>query len=402
MTELQPQPHSEAKANSVSSADFHGANTQRLSGRGWGIALLVMVLMWTLVPKLYTPNLNLEHARQFRIPFSLSEDYSIYRSYAEQTDAAAGENIINCVMLGDSVVWGEYVAKTDTWSAELTRIWNASKSENDPAQPSIQIWNFGLNGAHPTALRGLIRHHGKWDSRTALILHFNPLWITSPERDLSTFKPAPFNHPALAPQFRDRPKVYKENFGERLRVAIGQRAGFLLWAQGMRIRHLNGYDWGGWVMENPDALPWDPEFVKKTDEMWRDQGIREGVEAVSWEDQGIPRQSLEWVALEESYQWSQFLKLLDELQDQERRTLVILGPLNPWIMKEADLQQYNKILDQVEITLTEKSISCWRPDSIASELYADTSHPLAKGYTQLAEQALSSETWKNWITARIP
>lgn len=391
----------ESVTDHVSSAEFHGANTQRLSFRGWLVACAIIAALWIFVPGIVVPNLNLQEDPQFRVPYSLSEDYSLFRNYASQVRETPDSEALDLVMLGDSVIWGEYVAKENSWPAELTQIWNASVNGSGNER-AIRIWNFGLNGAHPTALRGLIRLHGDWGRSTPMIIHFNPLWMTSPERDLSTDKPAPFNHPALAPQFSERPKVYKEELGERLRVAVGQRAGFLLWAQGMRIRHLDGYDWSGWAMENPRSTPLDAEFVQKSDDLWKDDGIREGVEAISWEARRIPKQSFSWVDPADSYQWAQFQRLMDELREQGRKFLVVLGPLNTWVMKDTELPIYQNLLDQVESVLKEKSIPCWRPDPVTSEFYADTSHPIAKGYAELAEQSLSSEVWKNWITELQP
>ena len=393
---------SESDSHSAS-GDFHGSNTQRLSARGWGIAVFALLALWFFVPRLAGPHVELAKSQDFRIPFALSEDYSLFREFSHEVGklAKSGDGLVDVAMLGDSVIWGEYVAKESTWSSELTRVWNAGKQAAE-SKVQLRVWNFGLNGSHPAALRGLIELHGKWGSAMPLMIHFNPLWLTSPERDLSTSKPVPFNHSSLTPQFGQRPPVYKADAGERLRTAIGQRAGFLLWAHGFRIRHLEGMDWNSWAMEHPRSVPWSKSFREASQSLWLDDGVRSGVQAISWEERRIPKQRFEWVDLEKSYQWGQFLELVQDLQAEGTPILIVLGPLNPWVMSDLDLPHYNQLLDDVVSTLKDQSIPHWRPEPPSTEQYGDTSHPLAAGYTALAEQSLISEVWKNWISELIP
>ena len=54
-------------------------------------------------------------------------------------------------MLGDSVVWGEYVAPDGTLSHFL----------NQEAEATNRFVNLGLNGLFPLAQEGLVDYYGK-------------------------------------------------------------------------------------------------------------------------------------------------------------------------------------------------------------------------------------------------
>ena len=155
-------------------------------------------------------------------------------------------------------------------------------------------------------------------------------------------------------------------------------------------------------MEHPRSVPWSQSFREASQSLWLDDGVRSGVQAISWEERRIPKQRFEWVDLEKSYQWGQFLELVQDLQAEGTPILIVLGPLNPWVMSDSDLPHYNQLLDDVASALKDQSIPHWRPEPPSTEQYGDTSHPLAAGYTALAEQSLISEVWKNWISELIP
>ena len=74
----------------------------------------------------------------YRIPHDLSNDYWLYD---RDTRAAARQNEI--LLIGDSVIWGEYVTRQETLAHYLNEL--AGKE---------RYANLGLDGAHPLALAG--------------------------------------------------------------------------------------------------------------------------------------------------------------------------------------------------------------------------------------------------------
>ena len=93
---------SESDSHSAS-GDFHGSNTQRLSARGWGIAVFALLALWFFVPRLAGPHVELAKSQDFRIPFALSEDYSLFREFSLEVGklAKSGDGLVDVAMLGD-------------------------------------------------------------------------------------------------------------------------------------------------------------------------------------------------------------------------------------------------------------------------------------------------------------
>ena len=125
----------------------------------------------------------------------------------------------NIVVLGDSVVWGEYVLPDGTLSHFL----------NQEAGATNRFVNAGVNGLFPLALEGLVRYYGRPLRHQKVILHCNVLWMTSPKADLSTDKEEPFNHAALVPQFFPRIPCYRADANERLSAIVERNVPFLEW-----------------------------------------------------------------------------------------------------------------------------------------------------------------------------
>src|SRR5438874_1948118 len=99
--------------------------------------------------------------RDYRIPFALTARYDIYRRFTKLSAAQ-----FPTILLGDSVVWGQSVVRTETlahYLNELTR------------EP--RFINAGLDGMHPIALAELIEHHAQDITRKDVILQLNPLWL---------------------------------------------------------------------------------------------------------------------------------------------------------------------------------------------------------------------------------
>src|SRR5262249_12557312 len=142
----------------------------------------------------------------------LSNDYWLYDRYARL--AATG---CDALVVGDSVVWGEYVTRDQTLSHYLNK--EAGRE---------RFANLGLDGTHPAALAGLVEFYGAGVANKDVVLHCKPLWLSSPRADLRVAE-ANFNHPRLVPQFSPWIPCYKEQISSRLGIVIEQRIPFDGW-----------------------------------------------------------------------------------------------------------------------------------------------------------------------------
>jgi len=72
------------------------------------------------------------------------------------------------------------------------------------------------------------------------------------------------------------------------------------------------------------------------------------------------------------------------LRERGNQVFVVVGPFNEHMLTEAGQRGYARQKHQVAEWLAEEGVSHCVPPPLASELYADASHPTAAGYAQLA------------------
>src|ERR1041384_5296674 len=159
--------------------EFLVSNAMSLSGRQIiGLALFTAAFL-LLAPALWKRLEPLPREADYRIPYDLSADYWLFRRLA--ADAVTRSDT---VVLGDSVVWGQYVTREGTLTHHLNHL-----------AGSERFANLGVDGMHPAALAGLIEHHGTDISGKSVVLHCNPLWMSSPRHDLTGEEEFRFNPP---------------------------------------------------------------------------------------------------------------------------------------------------------------------------------------------------------------
>ncbi len=181
------------------------SNAIRLTGREWLLVGLFAVLLLFL-PSLWKHWEPLELEPDYRMPHDLSNDYWLFERYADL--AAAKYDVL---LLGDSVIWGEYVTANKTLSHYLNQ---GSAKE--------RYGNLGIDGAHPLALEGLVTHYAHAIAGKNVLLHCNPLWMSSPRADLQDKEATDFNHPRLVPQFVPWLPSYKAEISPRIGVVVEQ------------------------------------------------------------------------------------------------------------------------------------------------------------------------------------
>lgn len=354
---------------------FDCSHGLRLSGRDWLIVAVVLLAFFGLAPVLWDCIEAFHPDSDYRIPYELSSDYWLYRRHCRR---ACDQGKV--LVVGDSVVWGHYVPPEQSLTHYLNEISGGER-----------FANLGLDGTHPAALEGLLRYYGGLSGRTVL-LHLNPLWMSSARHDLQTTKEFHFNHAELVSQFTPKIPCYKAPFTKRLRIAVWRKVPFANWMNHVRSAYYGGMDLQTWTLEHPYRNPVMPLLGG----LPPSAGVPEP-SGGSWVDRGAKKQNLAWVELEGSLQWRFFRRAVELLQSRGNKVFVLVGPFNEHMLNDADTASYNAIKNGVEAWLHENEVPCFIPSPLPASHYVDASHPVGEGYALLARQLLKQPQFASWV-----
>jgi hypothetical protein len=396
----------------VSEVPF-GANDVRLSPRLCVAAALVIGAFFLLIPAVWEKIEPLDAGPDYRVPYPLGHDYW---NYARACRRLATDDSV--VLVGDSVIWGHYVASDQTLAHDLNAlaaagvgrtersdarrtqgadsggphsVRSALPPDGDGAPARPRLVNLGLDGVHPAALCGLVEHYGGAIRGRRVVLHCNLLWISSPRHDLSTEKEFAFNHPALVPQFSPRIPCYRAALSQKIGTVVGRHVGILGWADHLRIAYFGGEDLASWTLEHPYANPLPSVTFELPSP---DEPPAPAPDARPWSVKGLARYSPEWVALEQSVQWRFFRRLVEVLRQRGNEVFVVVGPFNEHMLTDKGLRTYQERQEQVAAWLREQGILHNVPPALPSDEYADASHPTAAGYRRLAQRLFAQEAFR--------
>jgi hypothetical protein len=380
MTHFHPSldQHNSASgsADSIEYRVDFGPSIIRLRLREWLTVGLIVAACFIAAPRLWERFERLPQLPDGRVSYEASEDYWTYRS--RMRNIVESERI---PILGDSVIWGEYVSAAETLSAFLN-------AESD----SRRFANAGVNGAHPLALSGLVDNYTGDLNNRWVILHCNLLWMSSPERDLQSDNDVPINHARLIPQFSARIASYKAPFSKRLGIVIDRSVPFFDWVSHVRSRYFEGQDLQSWSIANPYSNPlaqFRREFPEDASEARH--------APVPWTAQGIEPQEMPWVELRSSLQWEAWRRTALDLHSNGTHLLVVVGPLNEHLLTDSSRLQYQSRQQEVEAWLDEQGIPFVAPAVLPSNEYGDASHPLSGGYARLARSISSEAAFRKWL-----
>jgi len=366
LKEIQPAP-------GVASVPF-GSNAIRLAGRQWAVAGFLTILVLLGLPAIWGYFEPFAPGPDYRIPYELSNDYWMYARYGAW---AAKQS--QTLVLGDSVIWGEYVTPDTTLSHHLNQ-----QAEHE------RFINLGVNGTHPVVMAGLLRYYGGAIRGRRIILQYNPLWMSSPERDLQSAKETRFNHPKLAPQFRVDIPCYRASYPERIGIVIERYLPFRGWANHLSICYFDNSAVAAWAVEHPYANP----FRQITFELPAPSNALRH-DPVSWTQSGIPQVKFAWVDAGSSLQGRLFRETVDLLRRRSNQVFVLVGPFNEHMIHAESKAPYEAIKASIEEWLRAQEVAYLMAPVLPSDLYADASHPLSEGYAQLAGQILDSPAYRN-------
>ena len=365
--------------NERGATDLATSNAILLSPREWLMVALIVAVFVIAAPRVWPSVQPFTPAVDYRVPFEFSEDYGLYRRLVD--DCIDHDRLL---MIGDSVIWGEYV----TAEQSLSHCLNEQVG-------SPQFVNGGVNGTHPLALEGLARNYTGGLSGRSVIVHCNLLWMSSPERDLRTDEEVEFNHPRLTPQLFQRIPAYKASADARLGILFDRCLAYRDLVMHLRISCFESLDPYPWSLEHPYGNP-IADFPPASPTPSATLRHR----PVSWTTQGIPIQEFPWVELDSSLQWQAFRRTIELLEQRGNHVFVIVGPFNEHLLSADSRRSYQSLKSGVEAWLRANGAAHFIPEALPSDEYADASHPLSGGYERLAQQLLADRAFQRWLEER--
>ena len=231
------------------------------------------------------------------------------------------------------------------------------------------------------ALEGLVEHYAGGIAGKKVLLQCNPLWLSSLKTDLQ-HPDAEVNHARLVPQFVPRIPAYKDEISPRLGVLVNgswpSTSGRTICSK--RTTGLTGRTTspaGRWTPYANPLAPLQSPLPVPDDKAREDSG--------PWKKRGVMEQDYDWIDMDKSLQWPAFQRVADlaaARQPGVRRR-------RPLQRTHADAREPGSLREGQEHDrglLKANDIAHAVPPALASEQYADASHPIAAGYEVMAEE----------------
>ncbi len=364
----------------------------RLTLRQWAAAVAIVALVMVATPRLWKGIERFDTGIDYRIPYQLNNDYWLFDWRLQKIGDTK-----SIVVLGDSVVWGQYVKSDGTLTHFLDR----------QAGQSDRFINAGVNGLYPLALEGLVRDYGTSFRGRKVIVVCNLLWLSNPEADMQK-RANSSNHLSLVPQFFPRIPGYRADVNERLAALVGRNVAFLGWVDHVQDVYFQQQSIPQWTLESdPNRPEYYPNAHKNPLAQIRlqipsgqedDAQRGEGSPAHKpWTDRGALRMPFEWVSLESSLQWAAFQRTVALLRERGNDVLVVVTPFNGHMIAAKSVAGYAAIHAGVEKWLGDTGVPYVAPRELPSKLYADASHPLTAGYELLAHSIYQADAFQAWV-----
>jgi hypothetical protein len=351
------------------------SNGIRLSIGQWIIVAVICYAAVILLPHVWEKFDKFSPGINYRQPYELSNDYWQYQRYCRLA-CLKYDNVV----IGDSVVWGHYVSRDNTLSHYLSE------------QTGGRFANLGLDGIHPAAMEGLLRYYGKDIKNKNIILHFNPLWMSSPKHDLQTDKEFHFNHPKLVAQFSPKIPCYKTSFSTKLSNVVKRYISFLSWTSHLNITSFDNAVMPAWTIENPYENP-----LKALTFRLPEKDVYEKAEITGQSENKAAINGFQWVQPEESLQWKFFRRSVKLLEKRKNKIFVLVGPFNEHKLEGENRSDFINLKNKVELWLKQNDVDYFIPPVLSAEFYQDASHPVSRGYEIIAEQLFENAVFKAFI-----
>jgi hypothetical protein len=149
-----------------------------------------------------------------------------------------------------------------------------------------------------------------------------------------------------------------------------------------------------WLLKHPLRMPRPTLPLTLPDSM----PVPPDVQAVPWnasDKYGI--QNPDWVLPQDSFQWRQFRKTVELLQSRNKQVFVVLGPYNEHMLTQEARDQFVNVKKDITKWLEESKVAYSAAELLPSEMYADSSHPLAVGYELMASNLWKSASFQQFL-----
>ncbi|MFC1509427.1 hypothetical protein ACFL60_07070 [Candidatus Omnitrophota bacterium] len=357
-------------------SSIFSSNTIRLSWKDWAAVICIVLLLFFMAPRWWSAVEPFNPAPSYRLPYNLSSDYWMFRQWCRY---ACSQHPL--LILGDSVVWGQYVGMDQTLSYYL----------NETAGKDLCA-NIGVDGIHPAALAGLVRYYGKDIVHKKVIVNLNPLWMSSKKHDLGSEEEFRFNHPELVPQMIPNIACYRPTCNEVMGVVLERHIPFFSLINHIRINYFENLNIQDWNMQYPYANP----LSAITGDIPAPAN-RPKSKPVPWHERGIKTQDFPWIQPDESFQWQSFKRVVNILLKRDNEVYILLGPFNPYILTEESSRRFQSMKSDMEEWFRDNEVQYYSVPDLPSDYYADGSHPLRDGYKKIAVDLYTTESFRTWM-----
>ena len=383
----EPLPDSQADLSQAKGAkewtqarmpEPEGAVALHIGVRGWGLVGGLLLVLGGLLPEIWKAFEPLDAGPDWRIPSESSEDYWLVNRWTNEV--AHQQHVL---LVGDSVVWGEFSKPDETLASYLNAL-----------SPEVTFSNGGLKGLCPLAYSALLSGVISVRRQTGIVLHFNPIWLTSPQRDLQENRPTLVNHQMLLPQVWPDLPAYQPDWNTRIGNLVGRNLGLFQWARHLRIDDFQGQDFQSWTLEHPARFPWagialdSPQPRDHAASQYRPSKRAIRKSTYSWVDRNSSSDG--------SLQLVGFQRAIEALQQQGCPVFCLVGRLNPALQTSESLENEQAIQQNLLNWLEKKQVLYTRLPA-EPQWMADSSHPLPLGYRVQADVVWQDPLFQSWL-----
>ncbi len=336
---------------------------------GWELVLtsaVILLLVFVLFPLCWRSWEKITLPDDFRLPYANRDNYYLYSRCAEKAVAAS-----DCLLIGDSAIWGMYASNTETLSAQLNRM-----------QKKVRFSNLAIDGLHPVAMKTLMENFGSSIRDRHVLIYFNPLWVNSAKYDLTGSEKFTVNHPELLPQFGGIAS-YEAALDKKIKILLDRELLFFSQLRHIRNFFYNNSDFKSHLAKTEGINPFAAVSREIRPEEKEHHGSKE-----NYLTRRIPIQHWQWVQLAGSRQWRALTGTAKLLESRGNKVTIMIGGINPGLLDEPTLAGLRQLRAEAAKLLQQEKISCITLPELDSALYADASHPLGTGYALLAEDLL--------------
>ncbi len=354
------------------------SNSIRLTARQWLAAALLVVPFALLASPLWQFLEDFPLEPDYRVPREFKQDYWLYQRFSH---LAATD--YDSFVVGDSVVWGFFSKRPETLPHYLNKQAGGER-----------FANFGMIGAHPLALEGLVRHYAGGITDKKVLLQCNLLWLKSPKEDLQVRDPdrtaEVVFHAGLIPQFVPNVPAYNQDMSRRLSILVEQRLSISQLANHWQQAYYGRQSIPAWTTQHPYDNPVSPLL----------QGLPPSDNSlerlqIPWFKDSRSKEDAPWLDMETSLQWPAFQRVVKLLQGRNNRVFVVVGPFNEHMLTPVSKQRCQTVKGIIGEWLKANDIPHMIAEVLPSEEYADLSHPLPGGYERLAERLRANAEFLN-------